>query len=49
MNNSAGSLQADELLKEKLKDSGIEKYAEVKAYVIGETKKKLITEFKVGK
>jgi metal-dependent HD superfamily phosphatase/phosphodiesterase len=39
----------DELLKEKLKGSGIEKYIEVKAYVVGETEKKLITEFVVGR
>ncbi len=49
MNNSSGLFQVDELLKEKLKESGIEKYCEVKAYVVGETEKKLITEFVVGK
>lgn len=49
MNNSAGLFQVDELLKEKLVDSGIEKYCEVRAYVEGELEKKLISEFVVGK
>lgn len=49
MNNSAGIFQVDELLKDKLKGSGIEKYMTVKAYVMGETEKKLLTEFEVGK
>lgn len=47
MNNSSGLFQVDELLKEKIKDSGIEKLISVKAYVSGETEKKLITEFVV--
>ncbi len=47
MNNSAGLFQVDELLKEKIKGSGIEKMISVKAYVIGETEKKLITEFHI--
>jgi len=45
MNNSSGLFQVDELLKEKIKGSGLEKYIQVKAYVEGETEKKLITEF----
>ncbi len=49
MNNSSGLFQVDELLKEKLINSGIEKYCNVKAYVVGETEKKLITEFIVKK
>lgn len=49
MNNSSGLFQVDELLKEKIKDSGIEKLISVKAYVVGETEKKLITEFVVKK
>lgn len=48
MNNSAGLFQVDELLKEKLKNSGLEKYVQVKAFVEGETEKKLISEFVVG-
>ncbi|KKU97982.1 phosphohydrolase [Candidatus Amesbacteria bacterium RIFCSPLOWO2_01_FULL_47_33] len=48
MNNSSGLFQVDELLKEKLKNSGIEKYCAVKAYVNGESEKKLITEFVLG-
>ncbi len=47
MNNSAGLFQVDELLKEKIKGSGIEKYIQVKAFVEGETEKKLISEFVV--
>ncbi len=48
MNNSSGLFQVDELLKEKIKDSGIEKMISVKAYVVGKTEKKLISEFVVG-
>jgi len=49
MNNSAGLFSVDELLKEKLNNSGLEPYVEVKAYVEGETEKKLISEFVLGK
>lgn len=49
MNNSSGLFQVDELLKEKIKDSGIEKMISVKAYVVGDTEKKLITEFVIKK
>lgn len=49
MNNSAGLFQVDELLREKIKDSGIENLIEVHAYVIGETEKKLLSEFVVKK
>ncbi len=45
MNNSAGVFQIDELLKSKLKDSGIEQYIEVKAHIEAESEKKLIAEF----
>ena len=48
MNNSTGLFQVDELLKQKLKDSGIEKYCTIKAYVTGQTEKKLLTEFVLG-
>ena len=47
MNNSSGIFQVDELLKKKLSGSGIEKYVEVKAHVVGEKEKKLITELTV--
>lgn len=45
MNNSAGIFQVDELLKEKMEHSGIEKYIEIKASVKGKTEKKLLKEF----
>lgn len=47
MNNSAGIFQVDELLKEKLHGSGLEKYFTVRAFVAGETEKKLVTEFRL--
>ncbi len=49
MNNSSGLFQVDELLKEKIKGSGIEEMITVKAYVTAETEKKLITEFTIKK
>jgi uncharacterized protein len=45
MNNSAGVFQVDELLKEKMEHSGIEKYFEIKAFIKGKTEKKLLKEF----
>lgn len=42
MNNSAGIYQLDELLKHKLKSSGLETHLEVEARIEGETDKKLI-------
>ena len=47
MNNSAGIFQLDELLKEKLHGSGLEKYVEVEAAIEGETEKKLLTVFRM--
>lgn len=47
MNNSAGIFQVDELMKDKLKGSGIEQYVEVEATVTGETEKKLVTIVKI--
>ena len=44
MNNSAGVFQIDELLKSKLKGSGLEKYMEIFAFIDGE-EKKLLTSF----
>jgi len=47
MSNSAGLFQIDELLKEKLKRSGLEPYVEVVADVEGDTEKSLFKEFKL--
>ena len=47
MNNSAGIFQLDELLKEKLHGSGLEKYVEVEATIEGETEKKLVKVFRM--
>jgi len=47
MNNSAGIFQVDELLKEKLKGSGLEPYVEVEATLEGESEKKLIQVFRL--
>jgi len=47
MNNSAGIFQIDELLKEKLKGSGLEAYVEVEATIEGEAEKKLIQVFRL--
>jgi metal-dependent HD superfamily phosphatase/phosphodiesterase len=44
MNNSSGIFQVDELLKEKLAGSGLEKFFEVRAYIEGDTEKKMIEE-----
>jgi metal-dependent HD superfamily phosphatase/phosphodiesterase len=42
MNNSAGIFQVDELMKDKLRGSGLEPYVEVEATVEGETEKRLV-------
>jgi metal-dependent HD superfamily phosphatase/phosphodiesterase len=47
MNNSAGIFQVDELLKNKLKGSGLEPYVEVEATIESETEKKLIHKFSI--
>lgn len=47
MNNSAGIFQVDELMKDKLRGSGIEHYVEVEAAVTGESEKKLVTVVKI--
>lgn len=49
MNNSAGMFQIDELLKSKLKGSGIEEYFEVHAFIKDETEKLLLKEFVLEK
>jgi metal-dependent HD superfamily phosphatase/phosphodiesterase len=47
MSNSAGIFQIDELLKEKLKGSGLEDYVEVEAELEGDTEKSLFKAFKL--
>ncbi|HRZ90419.1 MAG TPA: phosphohydrolase, partial [Spirochaetia bacterium] len=47
MSNSAGVFQLDELLKEKLHGSGLEKFVEVEASIEGETEKKLVKIFRL--
>ncbi|HEY3345236.1 MAG TPA: HD domain-containing protein [Anaerolineaceae bacterium] len=46
MNNAAGLFQVDELLKQKLRGSGIEVYVKVRAFV-GEKEKRLLEEFEL--
>lgn len=43
MNNSAGIFQVDELMKEKLRGSGLEPYVQVEARIEGEIEKRLIS------
>lgn len=47
MSNSAGIFQVDQLLKEKLKGSGLEPYLEVIASIQGEAEKKLVHAFRL--
>jgi metal-dependent HD superfamily phosphatase/phosphodiesterase len=47
MTNSAGIFQLDELLKDKLRGSGLEPYVEVEATVEGEAEKKLMQVFRL--
>lgn len=47
MNNSAGLFQVDELLRRKLKGSGLEQYVKVKALIDRQEEKKLIEEFNI--
>jgi uncharacterized protein len=47
MSNSAGIFQIDELLKEKLRGSGLEAYVEVEASIEGDTEKSLVKEYKL--
>jgi metal-dependent HD superfamily phosphatase/phosphodiesterase len=46
MNNSAGIFQLDELLRNKLRGSGLEPYIEVEARIEG-PEKKLVTDYRV--
>lgn len=48
MNNMAGIFQVDELLKQKLSGSGIEKFVIVSAYVMDGQENKLIKEFEMA-
>jgi uncharacterized protein len=47
MNNSAGLFQIDNLLKSKLRGSGLEDLLEVRASLEGETEKRLLTSFQL--
>ncbi len=47
MNNSSGIFQLDELLKEKLRGSGLEPYVAVEASIEGEAEKKLLQVFRL--
>jgi uncharacterized protein len=47
LNNSAGIFQLDELLKNKIVGSGIEKYLDVHAYINQKTEKGLIKEYRI--
>jgi uncharacterized protein len=47
MLNAAGLFQVDELLKEKLKNSGLESYVEVLADVLGESDKRLFETYRI--
>lgn len=48
MNSSAGIFQVDELLRQKLLGSGIEKYVKVDAYIREGEEERLVKEFSVG-
>jgi metal-dependent HD superfamily phosphatase/phosphodiesterase len=45
MNNPAGIFQVDDLMKEKIKGSNLEKYTEVSAYILERGQEKLFKEF----
>jgi hypothetical protein len=47
MSNSAGIFQLDELLKGKLRGSGLEPYVEVEATIVGEAERKLVRVFRL--
>jgi metal-dependent HD superfamily phosphatase/phosphodiesterase len=46
MTNSAGVFQVDQLLRQKLKGSGIEQHIEVDVVLEGETEKRLVQQFR---
>lgn len=47
MSNSAGIFQIDELLRGKIRDSGLEKYVQVIAEIAGKTERKIIEKFQI--
>jgi metal-dependent HD superfamily phosphatase/phosphodiesterase len=47
MTNSAGVFQVDQLLREKLRGSGLEEYLQVEAHIEGETEKRLVERFRL--
>ena len=47
MTNSAGVFQVDELLRKKLRGSGLEDYLQVEAHIEGETEKRLLERFEL--
>jgi metal-dependent HD superfamily phosphatase/phosphodiesterase len=47
MSNSAGVFQLDQLLRDKLRGSGVEQHLEVEAKLEGETEKRLLRQFKL--
>lgn len=47
MSNSAGVFQLDQLFRDKLRGSGVERYLEVEAKMEGETEKRLFKQFKL--
>jgi metal-dependent HD superfamily phosphatase/phosphodiesterase len=47
LSNSAGIFQLDQLFREKLAGSGLERYIEVEAQVIGEHEKRLVESFRL--
>jgi hypothetical protein len=47
MNNSAGLYQVDNLLRSKLRGSGLEEHIEVRASLEGETEKRLLPSFRL--
>ena len=47
MTNSAGVFQLDELLRRKLRGSGLEPYLQVEAHIEGETEKRLVERFRL--
>ena len=47
MSNSAGIFQIDELLRGKIRDSGLEKHIQVIAEIVGTTERKIIEKFRI--
>jgi metal-dependent HD superfamily phosphatase/phosphodiesterase len=47
MTNSAGVFQVDQLLREKLRGSGLEEYIQVEVHIEGETEKRLVERFRL--